>query len=175
MLMALHEEGGAAARCRRRSRHMGPHRTSTQIKGETSTQKPPRRTYAQPLPIAEIMGFIMDTMPAPIKQRTTLFCQDGKLRTFIRPRRKGHTQAVIEDPCWGTRSTSNAVIAFITLTTVAPTTRRIVKGCIKRRYSIERTDDLQNQGHRNGGLRLKGPAVTYNTGGVHDNKVRHDL
>ena len=130
MLVALHKDGGVPGCCcakRRRSRHMGPHRNSTQTKGEISRQTPPRRTYVQPSPIALMKGLIMDTMPAPIKQRTKLFCQDGKLRTSKESKREQRrTQPIIEDPCDGTRSTSNAVIAFSMQMTENPTTCQMV-------------------------------------------------
>ena len=48
---------------------MGPHRISIYNKGETSTQRPPRSVYVHPSPIATSMGFITDTMAAPIEQR----------------------------------------------------------------------------------------------------------
>jgi hypothetical protein len=43
-----------------------------------------------------------DTMPAPIEQRTMLFCQDIKKKDFDRVRvlavKGGRTHAVMEDP-----------------------------------------------------------------------------
>ena len=70
----------------------------------------------------------MDTIPAPIKQRTMLFYWQKK-RVFegisYRDGKNVHTHAVIEDPWLGTRSTNRAWTAFIIVMAEAPTTQSV--------------------------------------------------
>ena len=169
----LHGRSSTASRCsfRRCSRHIGPHRVSRYSKGETDTQRPPRSVYVHPLPSVTRIGFITDTMPAPIQQRTILFYWQWKFRRNSRVNGKGRrTHAVIEDPWLGIKSTNRVWIAFITVMTDMPTARgggTLV--CVAQVPETKLTEDLQDQRNGDSGPRFEGPTVTNDRGSIDKN------
>ena len=92
--------------------------------------KAPRITYAQPFPTALIIMSITDTTAAPREQRARLFCVEVSMM--------GHqecicelTQAVIEEPWFGRRSTMRVWVAVRIVIMVKPTGNRRIRSNVQ--------------------------------------------
>lgn len=104
---------------RRLARHRGPMCMMTNIKGPTATQRPARRTYVQPTPIAWMMRSMTETHAAPNEHRTRLFCTTersescSQLLQLLSNAKQQRTHAVT-DPLWsGRRSTKRVCVVFM--------------------------------------------------------------